>query len=417
MGEGGSTIATSVDGATWITRSSTNFMHPGYGLGWDTRTLGKNPVFFDVSNSWVSSLKLDKSVYTLSDPEYNISTLGWSRITGTDFLATDTIYVTEENDMNLITIAPNAVGITTSNNANTLYLRIPAPQTYTRDQLITAMNTAFSTTQISNGNQAIASNSLIKVIQSAGNTEFIQIRLNINKTYTSSDYKVVFYDPSSFVKSCLGAANSSRNASWDSTLGWILGFRESTEYDLSINSSITGDNVVSVNIYNYFMILLDDFNNSHMNDGVVTTTKAETDIKLPSYTNRAQSAIDPVTGNVIVSSISTNGTPLTQRQLYASQASVDQKKTTLSTTKYSSGPFAKNVFGLVPLQISGQVNNTVYVDYGTALQDQQRNYFGPVNIQRMSVKLINDKGETVDLNGANWSFSFICEQLYQNNRA
>jgi hypothetical protein len=228
---------------------------------------------------------------------------------------------------------------------------------------------------------------------------------------------VVFYDPYSFVKSCLGAANSSRNASWDSTLGWILGFRESTEYDLSINSSITGDNVVSVNIYNYFMILLDDFNNSHMNDGVVTTTKAETDIKLPSYTNRAQSAIDPVTGNVIVSSISTNGTPLTQRQLYASQASVDQKKTTLSTTKYSSGPFAKNVFGLVPLQISGQVNNTVYVDYGTALQDQQRNYFGPVNIQRMSVKLINDKGETVDLNGANWSFSFICEQLYQNNRA
>ena len=411
-GEGGSTIATSVNGVTWIQRSSTNFMHPAYGLGWDTRTIGKNPVFFDISNSWVSNLKLEKSSYVLSDPEYNISTLGWSLITGTDYLATDTIYITATNDMNLIKITPNTQGVITTNNVNTVYLRIPAPQTYTRDQLISAINTAFSTTQISNGGQAIASNSLIKVIQPTGNTEYIQIRLNINKTYTSSDYKLVFYDPYSFVQGCAVV----RNTSWDSTLGWILGFREATEYDLSITPLITGDNVVSVNIYNYFMILLDDYNHNHMNDGVVTTTKAETDVKLPSYTNRAQSTIDPVTANVIVSSISSSGTPLTQRQLYASQASVDQKKTTLSTTKYSSGPFAKNVFGLVPLQIAGQVNNTVYVDYGTALQDQQRNYFGPVNIQRMSVKLINDRGETVDLNGANWSFSFICEQLYQNNR-
>ena len=75
------------------------------------------------------------------------------------------------------------------------------------------------------------------------------------------------------------------------------------------------------------------------------------------------------------------------------------------------------MFGLIPLNIANLPNNSIYVDSSIALRDQQRNYFGPVNIQRMSVKLINDRGETVDLNGANWSFSFICEQLYQNNRA
>jgi len=26
---------------------------------------------------------------------------------------------------------------------------------------------------------------------------------------------------------------------------------------------------------------------------------------------------------------------------------------------------------------------------------------------------VNDRGEIVNLNGANWSFSFICEQLYK----
>jgi hypothetical protein len=47
------------------------------------------------------------------------------------------------------------------------------------------------------------------------------------------------------------------------------------------------------------------------------------------------------------------------------------------------------------------------------LTNQQRVYFGPVNISRLSIQLINDRGDIVDLNGADWSFSFIFEQLYQ----
>jgi sucrose-6-phosphate hydrolase SacC (GH32 family) len=416
VGEGDNTIATSSDGNTWIKQeTSIDFLIPRYGIGWDTKTIGENQAFYDVSNSWVDNLKLEKSSYVLSDPEYNINGENWSSITGTGVLESDTIDITNTDNMNGITITPlpNTEGLTTSNNSNTLYLRLP-PGTYTREQLITEINNQFQNTTITNGGQAIASDSLISVIDE-NNVEFIKIALDINKTYNSSDSKIVFYDPYSFVHSCAGL-NNTTNTSWDSTLGWILGYHEATEYDLSVNLSITGDNVVSVNIYNYFMILLDDYNNNHMNDGVVTTTKAETDFKLPSYVNRALSTIDPITGNVTVSGISTNGTQMTQNQLYASQAVVDQNKSTLSAIKYSSGPFAKNVFGLIPMDISNQVNNTVYIDYGTSLQDQERSYFGPVNIQRMSVKLINDKGEIVNLNGADWSFSFICEQLYQNNR-
>ena len=28
---------------------------------------------------------------------------------------------------------------------------------------------------------------------------------------------------------------------------------------------------------------------------------------------------------------------------------------------------------------------------------------------------MNERGDVVDLNGSNWSFSLMCEQLYQQN--
>ena len=122
---------------------------------------------------------------------------------------------------------------------------------------------------------------------------------------------------------------------------------------------------------------------------------------------------------------------MTQKEIYAAQEIINdqvnaQDSVNVISTKtslknkgvqyFSSGPFARNVFALLPLKIAGLPNNSIYVDYGGTLQNQERTYFGPVNINRMSVKLMNDRGEIVDLNGANWSFSFVCEQLYQQQK-
>jgi hypothetical protein len=80
---------------------------------------------------------------------------------------------------------------------------------------------------------------------------------------------------------------------------------------------------------------------------------------------------------------------------------------------YGSGPFAEDVFGFIPMKTAGLAPGAVYVDYGGTLQNQERSYFGPVNIYKLGVKLMSNRGDIIDLNGSNWSFSFLVEQLYQ----
>jgi len=89
--------------------------------------------------------------------------------------------------------------------------------------------------------------------------------------------------------------------------------------------------------------------------------------------------------------------------------------TEVTGNSFGTGPFEKDVFGLIPLKLSGLRNGESYVEFAGTLQNQERSYFGPVNIKRMTVKLKTDRGNVLDLNGSNWSFSLVCEQLYRQN--
>jgi hypothetical protein len=391
----------STNGINWTPWIVNQFT--GYGTAWDNRTLGKNTkMVADINNSWIRSLKLSRSDYALGNYR---GTYSWSTITGVEPVGSDILTIVNEA-MGTIKITPVNPGLGTG-YANGVIIKIPNG-TYTRGALITAINNGLNYNNIAAG-------SLMTVFKSSTGDEYIQIRLDVSKVYTATDYKIVFYDQFSF--STMNMGMNIGNTSWDSTLGWILGFRKQTEYNLSsvvqtgIIRSITGDTVVSVNIYSNFMILVDDFTNSHVNS-IVTTTKQDTMIDYPSYTNLAQFNSDPLTGNLIANTVSASGSVLTQKQVYAIQASLDQQRAQTTAIKLSDGPTATNVFALIPLNISNLTNNQKYTREGIDLHDQRRGYFGPVNISRLAVKLINDRGEIVDLNGEDWSFTFICEQAY-----
>ena len=299
---------------------------------------------------------------------------------------------------------------------------------YTRTQLIAEINRIFATIPI------VSKSSLTSTNDSDNNTTTtLIIDYTINKIYTSRDYRVVFYDINSFSR-CTNASASYRNATIDTTLGYILGFHSAAEYEfntttlqrtttenpftindtLIINNNtyntlitLTSDSVVNVYLYTYFMIILDDFNQNHLNDGLVTLSKRDYSVTLPSYANRKIAKQCNSTTNTL------SDMNLTQKQVYSvEQILAEQNR---QRDNYNQGVYVRDMFALLPGKTG--TPGSIYVEFGGTLQQQERVYFGPVNIRRISVKLVNDKGDVVDLNGGNWSFQLVCEQLYQKGES
>lgn len=313
-------------------------------------------------------------------------------------------------------------GVATSTNQNDVIITIP-PGEYYRDTLIDEINNQIIATANTYTNITGTYFSIINRY----NTYYTKITTILKRDYLTNDYNLVFYDKASFA-TCTSGSSSVQNTTWDTTIGWIMGFREYTTYDMSVSGTeentvvdavngniltIIGDTGLSTNLYNYFLICLDDFNQNHLNDGLVTITNVDTSIPLPSYASRSDFVCDPATGQKIYN-VSTG---LTEKQIYAAQAAANSRSnnesigTSISANSYGTGPFVSDVFGIIPMKVSGLANGSSYVEFGGTLQNQERSYFGPVNIHRMSVKLVTDRGNLVDLNKANWSFSLVCEQL------
>ena len=396
-------------------------------------------------NTWSNYLGLDSS-YNLT----NYLNGEHSKIAGNKTIIDNRMQINETN--NLLKFVPYYNGVFDSAGENDITITIPSSQ-YTRDTLIQIINDQLADLPLTNG-------SVMSVIRVGGN-EFSKIRMCINKVFTTIDYKLVFYDNKSFSYcSNIGTtgAKSVKTGTWDSTLGWLMGFHSFPEYSLidfttvtqsnALNSNyyyntytsladgwnysvggkysitgtdntskiaIKGDSVLNTNLYNYFLIVLDDYIQNHVNDGLVTITSVENDIALPTYANRVSYQCDPTTGKkVAVSATNNQYTNLTSNQLYAMNQIMEAKHN--REKSYASGPVLKDVFALVPLKLSGMSFGNTYMEFGGTLQNQDRKYFGPVRIQKFTVKLMNDKGEVVNLNGTNWSFTIICEIMVNQTK-
>ena len=362
-------------------------------------------------------------------------------------VANDVVNEDKQKTINIFDGSNNIVLSTVNSNAvnDSIILSIN-PGTYTSGTLLLAMNNAFSANPKTYGSQ------INSYINPTTNKIYTLVWLNINNIYTTADYNLVFYDPISFI-TCYAGSRNIQNTTWDTTIGWILGFRDYTQYSLvqanqvrdsnfvitntyyylkSITGSynftqmfspknnvlntiisLVGDTTLSTNLFNYFLISLDDYIQNHLNDGLVTITRNQTSIQSTAYTYTSKQVCDPSTKTMVnVTQNQTESNNVTNNQLYSLNQSYISQTNQLKT--YSAGPFIKDLFGIVPIKAPSK-NGDYYIEFGGSLQNQERLYFGPVNIRKMSIQLLNDRGDIVDLNGSNWSFSFICEQLYRSN--
>lgn len=354
------------------------------------------------------------------DTSYNLKLLhspevSYSEITGTKRLSLNNFYLEKETYFNITPIS-NRINIGNKLNNNISPIKISITPNVDFSGNICSLGQVLNTINIQLEKNTVTKGSTIYNKQDSQGNNYVYLKLNINKIYSTNDYKIVFYDYTSFVKCYLGIV-SVKNVTWDSTLGWILGFHSDTEYSLKEYTAtgtntalLVGDTTIITNLYNYFLIILDDYTQSHLNDGLVTLTPQQTEVALPSYASKSHFTCDE-NGNKVFTG--NGGGGLTQNQIYSANQIYLSQKAKIKT--FSIGPYKQDIFGLIPIKVSGLANGSYYVEFGGTLQNQERIYFGPVNITRMSIKLINDKGEIVDLNNSNWSFSFICEQLYQQN--
>ena len=76
---------------------------------------------------------------------------------------------------------------------------------------------------------------------------------------------------------------------------------------------------------------------------------------------------------------------------------------------YSKSIIGDNILGMIPI-----TSSSFYVNFnnGNDLIEKRREYFGPVRIQRLKIKLLNQYGDVINLNNMDYSFSLELEIGY-----
>ena len=199
-------------------------------------------------------------------------------------------------------------------------------------------------------------------------------------------------------------------------LGYILGFRENEFAQSSTDSSsdswsITGSSVCHIPGTKYLQLMIDDFNKHRLNSNIINIVN-----------NKDESLKTPVNFNFTIERnhldqvIETNPRTLTRNQIYAmNQIDEDRNQNSAQPNK-TAPPGTSDMFAILPTEHHKMELGDMCTSANPSLQTNKRSYFGPVTLSRMHVKLLDDKGNVVDLNGGDWSFTLLCETLYQGTQ-
>ena len=257
---------------------------------------------------------------------------------------------------------------------------------------------------------------------------------------------------------------------FNGTFGWLMGFRLPIVPIFSSPGNI-GPAIINLQGPKYFIIVLDDYNQNHVNNSLISVSQFNNTLKIPTYYspdipytcitpaqqgNNLPELIAGVEADSLFNTQSFNArngsfTPGLQtsyatsiqaqnglliagkyRQDYTStQISLPSAPRTLTnaqlytinsingnnnnlTNYLAKAPTSSDILAIVPVKTSvGVQTGSLLVEFSGSLQDSVRTYFGPVNIDRMAVKLLDDKGNVLNLNGNNWCVSLVAECLYQ----
>ena len=166
------------------------------------------------------------------------------------------------------------------------------------------------------------------------------------------------------------------------------------------------------------MLILDDYNQNHLNKGLVSIQDVPKKADLPSYYDPnlpcINTKIDPTQGVLQPYPYTLPGGP--RKLTKAKQDTINSimKDRSQTTSNKVRSVTDSDMFALIPIKksINTQIGEGL-TEFSGPIQVNERIYFGPVDIDRMRIRLVTDKGDTLNLNGNDWSFCMIAEVLYQ----
>ena len=155
--------------------------------------------------------------------------------------------------------------------------------------------------------------------------------------------------------------------------------------------------------------MIDDFNKNRLNTNVINimTNKDENSSSSYNFTYQERNQYGEVT--------QTNPPTLTETQrcvINTIEKDIAYNNTFLKT-KINSG---SDIFALLPTKHQSLNIGDICVEFGGTMQNNKRQYFGPTTLSRMHIRLLDDKGNILNLNGNDWSFTILCETLYQGTQ-
>ena len=307
-----------------------------------------------------------------------------------------------------------------------------------------------------------------------GNPRYSELNDNLNETFgtfldfefirskgkmkitnkTDKSLRIYFYRPAGFGSGTVnngssenapcGRGCSTSGGFSNNNLGWNLGFKPSPDIDtgevyIDLDASgtdgatITSPSIVDINGPKYFTLSIDDFNQNHINKGMVNVLDREETLSLPSYYNPVEKDYlkndtdnSKQDDNLACNELSNKKnakTPyvrkntnkprtLTAAQIYSINEIITSRHKPVTRIPT---PGISNTFAHINLtNIRSLVDEREPITaVGTNLIMNSRSYFGPVHIRRLRVTLYDDKGNIVDLNGHDWCFTLIIDMLYQ----
>jgi hypothetical protein len=191
------------------------------------------------------------------------------------------------------------------------------------------------------------------------------------------------------------------------------------KYDVS--GTLLSDKVGYIGTTKNIVVVLDEFSQNQTSGTMVQTINDTQTIKPSQYFTNGKSAknsaFSPLNLNCLTPANTTTDqleqletqTGLTRAQIYT-RAQINQNKLLVNQqSNYLEPNTQNNVLAIVPFETMTVWGQKYFTDKNKYV----REYHGPVEIEKLQVRLYDEKGYEMNFNGANWSMTIITEHLYK----